>query len=59
MRRRISCLTNAHLEGVNGLCQVAQSRARGYSNEAKFIAMIYPHRHSRGAPAQSGQIHLI
>jgi hypothetical protein len=34
-------LTNARLEGMNGLFQAARSRARGYRNEANFIAMIY------------------
>jgi transposase len=32
---------NARLEGMNGLFQAARSRARGYRNEANFIAMIY------------------
>nr|WP_269474893.1 transposase [Halomonas meridiana] len=36
-----SGLTNARLEGMNGLFQAARSRARGYRNEANFIAMIY------------------
>jgi len=37
----ISGLTNARLEGMNGLFQAARSRACGYRNEANFIAMIY------------------
>lgn len=41
VRRWISDLTNARLEGMNGLFQAARSRARGYRNEANFIAMIY------------------
>ncbi len=41
VRRWISGLTNARLEGMNGLFQAARSRARGYRNEANFIAMIY------------------
>lgn len=41
IRRWISGLTNARLEGVNSLFQAARSRARGYRNEANFIAMIY------------------
>ncbi len=41
IRRWISGLTNARLEGMNGLFQAARSRARGYRNEANFIAMIY------------------
>lgn len=41
VRRWISGLTNARLEGMNGLFQAARSRARGYRNEASFIAMIY------------------
>lgn len=36
-----SGLTNARLEGMNGLSQAARSRARGYRNEANFIAIIY------------------
>ncbi|WP_236645462.1 transposase [Aidingimonas lacisalsi] len=39
--RWISGLTNARLEGMNGLFQAARSRAHGYRNEANFIAMIY------------------
>lgn len=41
VRRWHSGLTNARLEGMNGLFQAARSRARGYRNEANFIAMIY------------------
>ena len=41
VRRWISGLTNARLEGMNGLFQAARSRARGYRNEANFIAMFY------------------
>lgn len=41
VRRWISGFTNARLEGMNGLFQAARSRARGYRNEANFIAMIY------------------
>ncbi len=41
VRRWLSGLTNARLEGKNGLFQAARSRARGYWNEANFIAMIY------------------
>jgi transposase len=41
VRRWISGLTNARLEGMNGLFQAARSRARGYRNETNFIAMIY------------------
>ncbi|WP_024952753.1 ISL3 family transposase [Cobetia crustatorum] len=41
VRRWYSGLTNARLEGMNGLFQAARSRARGYRNESNFIAMIY------------------
>ncbi|MFC2993562.1 transposase [Halomonas tibetensis] len=41
VRRWLSGLTNARLEGMNGLFQAARSRARGYRNETNFIAMIY------------------
>ncbi|MDW7749115.1 transposase, partial [Halomonas sp.] len=41
VRRWLSGLTNARLEGMNGLFQAARSRARGYRSEANFIAMIY------------------
>ncbi len=40
VRRWISGLINARLESMNVLFQAAQSRARGYQNEANFIAMI-------------------
>ena len=36
-----SFLTNARMEGLNGLFQAARARARGYRNENTFIAMIY------------------
>lgn len=36
-----SCLTNARMEGMNGLFQAVRARARGYRNEATFITMIY------------------
>ncbi|MCW4149211.1 transposase [Halomonas sp. 18H] len=41
VRRWITGLTNARLEGMNGLFQAARPRARGYRNEVNFIAMIY------------------
>lgn len=41
VRRWISGLTNARLEGMNGLFQTARSRASGYRNETNFIAMVY------------------
>lgn len=41
VRRWVSGLANARLEGMNSLFQAARSRARGYRNEANFIAMIY------------------
>ncbi|WP_438590656.1 transposase [Halomonas borealis] len=41
VRRWLSGLTNARLEGMSGLFQAARSRARGYRNEANFIAMTY------------------
>jgi transposase len=41
VRRWFSGLTNARLEGMNGLFQAARSRAHGYRNESNFIAMIY------------------
>ncbi|MGM0914484.1 MAG: transposase [Pseudomonadota bacterium] len=41
VRRWMSGLINARLEGMNGLFQAARSRSRGYRNEANFIAMIY------------------
>ena len=34
-------MINVRLEGMNGLFQAARLRARGYRNEANFIAMIY------------------
>ncbi|WP_457572208.1 transposase, partial [Desulfovulcanus sp.] len=40
-RRWISGHTNARLEGLNGLFQAAQARARGYRNVENFITMIY------------------
>ena len=36
-----SWYTNARLEGLNGLFQVARARARGYWNVANFITTIY------------------
>ncbi len=42
VRRWLSGLINARLEGINDLSQTARSRARGYRNETNFIAMIYP-----------------
>lgn len=36
-----SMLSNARLEGFNGLFQAAKSRARGYRNVTNFITMIY------------------
>ena len=41
IRRWLSALTNARLEGMNSLFQAARSRARGYRNEGYFITMIY------------------
>jgi transposase len=41
LRRWESLLSNARLEGLNGLFQAARSRARGYRNTANFITMIY------------------
>ena len=41
IRRWLSALTNARLEGMNSLFQGARSRARGYRNEGYFITMIY------------------
>ena len=37
----LSKLSNGVLEGINGLVQAARARARGYSNTAYFITMIY------------------
>ncbi|WP_027191795.1 transposase, partial [Fundidesulfovibrio putealis] len=41
LRRWDSLLSNARLEGLNGLFQAARSRARGYRNVTTFITMIY------------------
>ena len=41
LRRWESLLSNARLEGLNGLFQAARARARGYRNDANFITMIY------------------
>ncbi len=41
LRRWESLLSNARLEGLNGLFQAARSRARGYRNVTTFITMIY------------------
>ena len=41
LRRWESMLSNARLEGLNGLFQAARARARGYRNDANFITMIY------------------
>jgi transposase len=41
LRRWESLLSNARLEGLNGLFQAARSRARGYGNEKTFITIIY------------------
>lgn len=41
LRRWESLLSNARLEGLNGLFQAARSRARGYRNVTNFITMIY------------------
>ncbi len=41
LRRWESLLSNARLEGLNGLFQAARSRARGYRNVKTFITMIY------------------
>jgi transposase len=41
LRRWESLLSNARLEGMNGLFQAARARARGYRNDANFITMIY------------------
>lgn len=40
-RRWHSGLTNARLEGMNGLFQATRSRASGYRSEANFVAMIF------------------
>lgn len=41
LRRWDSLLSNARLEGLNGIFQAAGSRARGYRNVTTFITMIY------------------
>jgi transposase len=41
IRRWKSLLTNARMEGFNGLFQAARARARGYRNVTNFITMIY------------------
>nr|WP_299379706.1 transposase [uncultured Halomonas sp.] len=41
IRRWLSRLTNARLEGVNSVFQAARSRTCGYRNESTFITMIY------------------
>ena len=41
LRRWESLLSNARLEGLNGLFQAARSRARGYRNVTTFITVIY------------------
>lgn len=41
LRRWESLLSNARLEGLNGLFQAARSRARGYRNVKTFITIIY------------------
>ena len=41
VRRWTSLFSNARLEGMNGLFQLARSRARGYRNPATFCLMIY------------------
>ena len=41
LRRWDSLLSNARLEGLNGLFQAARSRARGCRNVTTFITMIY------------------
>jgi len=41
LRRWESLLSNARLEGLNGLFQAARARARGYRNNENFITMIY------------------
>ena len=40
-RRWTSLFSNARLEGMNGLFQLARSRARGFRNPATFCLMIY------------------
>ena len=41
IRRWTSTYTNARMEGLNSLFQVARARARGYRNTETFITMIY------------------
>ena len=41
LRHWYSLLSNARLEGMNGLFQAARARARGYRNDMTFISMIY------------------
>ncbi len=41
LERWKSYLTNARMEGMNGLFQAVRSRARGYRNACTFITMIY------------------
>jgi len=41
VRRWTSTYTNARMEGLNSIFQAARARARGYSDPATFIAMIY------------------
>jgi transposase len=41
LRRWESLLSNARLEGTNGLFQAAWARARGYRNDANFITIIH------------------
>jgi len=41
VRRWTSTYTNARMEGLNSLFQVARARARGYRNTDTFSLMIY------------------
>lgn len=41
IRRWTSSYTNARMEGFNSLFQAARARARGYSTNRTFIAMVY------------------
>jgi len=41
VQRWASSHSNARLEALNGLFQVARSRARGYRNTATFVTIIY------------------
>ena len=41
VRRWKSLFSNARLESMNGLFQLARSRARGFRNPATFCLMIY------------------